>query len=337
MRMKIAKGVGLATLLALALGTGSALAETKLVLSSWAPSKHPLVAHAIKPWAKQVKKVTEGRVSIRVLAKPLGPPPAHYDMAVDNVADITYGLHSFTKDDRFLRSRIGQFSYLGDSAQSVSKAYWQVYSGELEAQKEHKGVKLLSLFTHGPGLLLTSKNQVTDKTHLAGLKVRTPGGYIADLAKGLGVTTQFMSSVEVYEKLSRGVIDGVTMPANSFYSHRLAQHAKYAMRMPGGFYNTSWFLVMNQAKWDSISKKDQEAIMYISGEAFAELAGKVWDKADQKGLDFARQENVSFYDISDELLGEVQTLSSRLEEQWIKAIAKDGYDGRAALGALRGQ
>ena len=53
---------------------------------------------------------------VRVLAKPLGAPPAHYDMAKEGVADITYGLHSFTKDDRFLRSRIGQFSFLGDDA-----------------------------------------------------------------------------------------------------------------------------------------------------------------------------------------------------------------------------
>ena len=80
-----------------------AFAATELVLSSWLPPRHQLVVGAIKPWAKQVEEVTEGRVKIRVLAKPLGAPPAHYDMARDGVADITYGLHSFINDGRFLR------------------------------------------------------------------------------------------------------------------------------------------------------------------------------------------------------------------------------------------
>ena len=123
---------------------GSARAETNLVMSSWLPPLHPVVTKVMTPWAKDVAKVTEGRVTVRVLSKPLGPPPAHFDMAADGVADVTYGLHSFTKDDRFLRSRIGQFSFIGDNATGASKAYWEVYSGQLEAQKEHAGVKLLA-------------------------------------------------------------------------------------------------------------------------------------------------------------------------------------------------
>jgi TRAP-type mannitol/chloroaromatic compound transport system substrate-binding protein len=72
-----------------------------LVLSSWLPPRHPIVVDAIKPWAKEIEQATEGRVRIRVLVKPLGSPPSHFDMARDGVADITYGLHSFTQDDRF--------------------------------------------------------------------------------------------------------------------------------------------------------------------------------------------------------------------------------------------
>lgn len=318
-----------------ALGCGAAMAETKLVLSSWLPPKHPLVVGAIKPWAKQIKEATEGRVTVRVLAKPLGAPPAHFDMAVENIADITYGLHSFTKDDRFLRSRIGQFTGLGDSAESVSTAYWDVYANQLGAQKEHEGVKLLGLFSHGPGMLFTTKTEAKTKDDLQGLKIRTPGGHIADLASGLGITTQFMSSGEVYEKLSRGVIDGGTMAQDALYAFKLAKHAKFAMRVPGGLYNTSWFLVMNKAKWDSIDKKDQEAILAVSGASFAALAGKAWDAADKKGADYADKQNMTTYTVSDTLLGDIKSLSSDLEKKWADAVSKDGYDGLAALQAIR--
>ena len=62
----------------------------ELVMSSWLPPKHPVVAGIMQPWAKAVADATEGRVTVRMLPKPLGPPPAHYDLAFDGVADITY-------------------------------------------------------------------------------------------------------------------------------------------------------------------------------------------------------------------------------------------------------
>ncbi|MCC2112466.1 MAG: ABC transporter substrate-binding protein, partial [Hyphomicrobiales bacterium] len=150
-----------------------AIADTELVFSSWLPPKHPIVVNAMKPWAEEIEKVTEGRVKVRMLAKPLGAPPAAFDLAADGVADITYGLHSFTKDDRFSRSRIGQFSFIGDDAVAGSKAFWNVYAGMLDAQAEHKGVKLLGLFVHGPGILHNNVRKIEKPADLEGLKIRT--------------------------------------------------------------------------------------------------------------------------------------------------------------------
>ncbi|MCT4655163.1 MAG: TRAP transporter substrate-binding protein [Cohaesibacter sp.] len=321
----------------LALQASTALAETKLVMSSWLPPKHPIVADVMKPWAKEVGKVTEGRVKVRVLAKPLGPPPAHFDMAADGVADLTYGLHSFTKDDRFLRSRIGQFSFLGDNATSTSKAYWNVYGGDLKAQDEHKGVKLLGLFVHGPGLFHNNQREISKLEDFKGLKIRTPGGYIADLAGDLGITTQFMGPGQVFEKLSRGVIDGVTFPVEALKAFKLTKHLSHSMRIPGGIYNTSWFLVMNDKKWASISDADKKAILAISGEAFAERAGKVWDAADAKGADFVGKSDIKVSDAPEAVVSSIKDLAAGYEAKWAEAVKAQGFDGMAALGAIRAQ
>jgi len=311
------------------------LAATELVLSSWLPPRHPIVAKAIKPWAKQVEQVTEGRVKVRVLAKALGSPPAHYDMAVDGVADITYGLHSFTKDDRFLRSRIGQFSFIGNNATDASVAYWRVYSGMLDAQKEHAGVKLLSLFVHGPGMFHNNKRKIEKPEDFKGLKIRTPGGYIAGLAQDLGITTQFMGPGQVFEKLSRGVIDGVTFPMEAPKAFKLGKYLKYSMRVPGGIYNTSWFLVMNSAKWDSISPADQKAIMSISGESFARFVGGVWDASDKAGVEYLKKSGIEVYDANADVLGAIKTIAAKREGEWAAAVKATGYDGTAALAKLR--
>ncbi len=317
------------------LTASAAFADTTLALSSWLPPRHPIVANAIKPWAKEVAEVTEGRVKVRVLAKALGAPPAHYDMARDGIADITYGLHSFTTDNRFVRSRIGQFSFLGDDAVTGSKAFWDVYSGTLDAQAEHEGVKLLGLFVHGPGVLHNNVREVQTLADFDGLKIRVPGGYISDLMSDLGAETLFMSSGEVFEKLSRGVIDGVTFPLEALTAFKLTNDVRYTMRVPGGLYNTTWFLVMNDDAWEGISEADRAAIEAISGDAFAERVGAAWNTADESALVKIDEAGIQMKDAPAELLEEIKSVAAAHEAAWAEAIAADGFDGAAALAELR--
>src|SRR5690606_31215659 len=243
----------------LILSSAPLMAE-ELIMSSWLPPKHPIVVNAFEPWAKEVEKVTEGRVTVRIMGKPLGSPPAHFDMARDGIADITYGLHSFTEDDRFKRARLGQFSFLGDDAIANSKAYWTIYGGKLDAAGEHKGTHLLGLFMHGPGLLHNNKRKIDKPDDMAGLKLRVPGGYVGDLVSALKATPLFMSSPEVYEKLSRGVIEGSPFTYEAKTTFNLVHYIKYSMTVSGVIYNTSRFFDINEAKWNCLSEKDSAAI-----------------------------------------------------------------------------
>ncbi|MGC1505382.1 MAG: TRAP transporter substrate-binding protein [Sulfitobacter sp.] len=337
MTNKIGKTLAGALVAASFLTSSAAFADTTLALSSWLPPRHPIVANAIKPWADEVSEVTEGRVTVRVLAKPMGAPPAHYDMAADGIADITYGLHSFTTDDRFERSRIGQFSFLGDDAASGSTAFWNVYSGALDAQAEHEGVKLLGLFVHGPGVLHNSVRQINTGADIAGLKIRVPGGYISDLMSDLGAETLFMSSGEVFEKLSRGVIDGVTFTYEALTAFKLTDDIKYTMRVPGGLYNTTWFLVMNEGSWNGISEEDRAAIEAISGTAFAQRVGAAWNAADEAALVAINDAGIQTTDAPVELLETIKSAAAVHEKAWTVAVAEDGFDGAAALTELRAQ
>lgn len=314
---------------------GPAAADVTLALSSWLPPAHPIVVNAVVPWAREVGEVTDGRVQVRVLAKPLGAPPAHFDMAAEGVADITYGLHSFTQDDRFERSRIGQFSFIGDDAVEASTAFWTVYTKELDAQAEHEGVKLLGLFVHGPGVLWNNVRRIEAPEDLDGLKIRTPGGYIADLMGDLGATTLFMSSGEVFEKLSRGVIDGVTFTYEALTAFNLTEDLEYGMTAPGGLYNTTWFLVMNEDAWAEIEQKDRDAIMDISGEAFAERVGEAWNAADAAAMDALREAGIEIHPASDAMLQAIREAAATYEARWADMIADQGYDGEAALQSLR--
>lgn len=331
--LTLGRGLGIATVV---VGFAANVASAdELVMSAWLPPQHPLMTGAILPWAESVEEATEGRVTVRVLPRPLGPPPAHYDLAADGVADITYGLHSFSQDDRFLRSRIGEFSFLGDSGEATSVAYWNTYNDTLDAPAEHEGTKLLSLFVHGPGIFHNNQRRVETVEDFAGLKIRVPGGYIADLSSDLGITTQFMGPGQVYEKLSTGVIDGATFPMEALTAFNLKDHLTHSMTLPGGMYNTSWFLVMNEDRWDDISDDDKAAIEAVSGEAFARLAGSVWDGADAAAAEVVATTDIEVYAAPDDLVTAIQGYAATHEATWADAVAETGFDGVAALAELR--
>ena len=73
-------------------------------------------------------------------------------------------------------------------------------------------------------------------------------------------------------------------PAESIISFKLGSVIKYATLFPGGFYSSAFGFFMNEDKWNKLSKEDQDAIMSVSGEALARLAGKAWDEADAAGI-----------------------------------------------------
>ncbi len=322
-------------LLAAAPLTTAVGAET-LNLSSWLPPTHPVVVNAIKPWADQVHKATNGNVRIRILAKPLGSPLVHFDIAKDGIADITYGLQSYTKGTRFVLSNVAQFPFLGDSAEALSAAYWQVAEETPEIFAEHEGTHVLSLFTHGPGIIYNrTENKIESAADMKGLKIRVPGGVANDVVAALGAEQMLVSPSEIYESMSRGVIDGLTMPAETLVSYKFIDTVNNITKVPGGLYNTTWFLVMNQGRWDSLSEEDQQAIMSVSGEAFARLQGKAWDAADEGGWKAIEEAGIPVTVADDAFMQEISAAAAPIEAKWAEAVKERGVDAKAMLESLR--
>lgn len=307
-----------------------------LSFSSWLPPRHPIVENAYRPWIEQVRQATEGRVTVRLLAQPLGGPPAHFDLVRDGVADLGYSLHSFIPGDRFVVQRATEFSFLGDDAEALSVAYWRAFEKTLRKADEHRGVHVLGLYNHGPGNIHTRPRQVMQPGDLSGLRFRVPGGHASDLIQALGGVPVQAPAGQIFEMLSRGVVDGVTITYEAITSFRLTEHVRFTTTMPGGIYNTSWFFVMNQAKWDALAPRDREAISAVSGEAFARLIGKAWNEADRVAIEQMRAAGIAIAQGSEALVRAVKQASDALEARWIEAARGRGVDGAAVLAEIRG-
>ena len=327
--------LSLFTGLTLSVSSSFALAETTtLTLSSWLPPTHPIMANMIQPWIDNVKEATEGRVEIKVLAKGLGHPKVHYDLARDGTADVTYGVHGYTPG-RFLATKAAEFPFLGDSAEAISVAYWKVHEQYLAEANEHEGVKLLGVFTHGPGHIHTAKKDVKSLADMKDVKYRVGGGVINDVATKLGTTPLLKPAPKSYEILSTGVADGIFFPMESLPSFKITELVPHTTLIPGGLYNTSFFLTMNQDRFDKLSEADRTAIEGVSGEAFAKLAGAAWDAADEKGMAAAKEAGNTIITADEAFIKELSDKTADLEAEWVTAVKEKGIDGEAVMAELR--
>ena len=295
-------------------------AETTLRMASWLPPQHPWVLDIMVPWIEKVKVATEGRVRIELLSAPIGPPPAHFNFAVKGIADITYGVHNYTTG-RFSSTQIAELPFLSNSSEVLSVAWQRIYERELLHLDEHKGTHLLGVFTHGPGQLWFNK-KYESLDNIKGLKVRIGGGIAQSSSKALGLVPLQAPVTKAYELLSGGVADGIQLPSESISFFKLDRIIKQGFIFDGGLYNVSMFLVMNKKKWNKLSQDDQKAINSVSGETLAKMAGKAWDKADDKGIDASLKNGIILKKLSEDDKIIVTQLLTPIIENTLEKISK---------------
>ena len=303
--------------------------------SSWLPPKHPIVANMIIPWAENVSKATDGRVNFKILAKGLGHPKAYFDIVKNGLADTGYTCNNYSPG-RFTLSDGVELPFQGDSAEAMCVSYWRTYEKYFAKAGEYKGNKLLSVFVHGPGQINANKS-IQSIADLKGLKFRVSGGIAAKVAKSLGIVGIQKPASQVYELLSRGVADGVLLPKESIKSFNIIKVVPYTTLVPGGLYNVSFYLVMNQKTFDSFSPADQKAVEKESGEAFAKLAGKAWDEADKIGLAAMKAAGNTVQAASPAFLAEIKNATKDIEADWVARAKAKGVNGKKALKYYRKQ
>jgi TRAP-type C4-dicarboxylate transport system substrate-binding protein len=300
----------------------SANAQVVLTASTWVPTTH-LLSRAQAEWCDDVSKATDGRVRCNILPKPAAPPPATFDAVRDGVIDLSFGVHNYTPG-RFVLTEVAEMPFLGESATAVSIAYQRIYDKHLASLNEHRGLKVLAVFTHGPGRVFSSKVPVTQLSDMQGMKFRTSGGVQVRICQVLQTNCTLKPAPEAYELLSSGVVDGTFWPDESVTAFRTEKLIRHATQISGGLYNVSFAFVMNPATWQKIAKNDQAAIEKLSGEHAARRFGQFWDAEDVKARTLLQQAGVQNHPASAKFLAELKPLLSQVEKQWMEKAKERG-------------
>jgi TRAP-type C4-dicarboxylate transport system substrate-binding protein len=325
--------LALAIVLGSLVSTPAVHAQTTLTMSSWVSPQHHLTSNVVQGWANEVEKATGGRVKFQMLPKHPSAPPGTFDAVREGLVDLSFVTASYTPA-RHILPLMPELPGGGETALANSVAYSRMYWKHFHKVGEYKGVKLLGVFTHGPGQMFT-KRPVAGIGDVQGLKIRTGGGVAEAVAKALGASAFVKPAPESYELLKSGVADGVFFPMESIISFKLDTVLEQATLFPGGMYSSAFGFFMNEDKWNKLPKQDQEAIDKISGEHIARLAGQSWDEADKRGFEALKKSGVKIVNASPEFVAEVRKRSAPIVEDWIKQASAKGVDAAKILAEFR--
>ena len=306
-------------------------AQTTLTMSSWVSPAHHLSSVVLQGFGDEVEKASGGRLKFQMLPKHPAAPPGTFDAVRDGLVDVSYVTASYTPA-RHILPLLAELPGAGDTADVNSVAYSRVHWRSLDKAGEYKGVKLLGVFTHGPGQMFNTKRPIKSLADLQGMKIRTGGGIADAMAKALGASAFVKPAPESYELVSSGIADGVFFPQESILSFKLDTLVKYATLFPGGFYSSAFGFFMNEDKWNKLAKQDQDLLLKFGGEYLARRAGKSWDHVDRLGNEGMKKAGVQIEVPSAALVKDIQTRSRPVIDNWIKEVKeKRNMDGAALL------
>jgi TRAP-type C4-dicarboxylate transport system substrate-binding protein len=303
--------------------------EVDLRLSLWVPPAHPLSV-AAKEWAEDIAKASNGSIKIALFpSEQLGKAFDHYDMARDDIADITY-VNPGYQPGRFPIIAIGQIPFtFGDARKGTAAldAWYRKY-----APTEMKDTHFCFAFIHDPGALHARKKILVPQD-LRGVKVRPAQSTIAELVTRLGGTNVQASAPEAREVLERGVADAITFPWGSLYLFGIDKVVKYHIDEP--LYTTVFTFSMNKDKYEALTPAQKKVMDdHCSTEWAVKLAGP-WGDFEAAGRDRMKADpSHDVYKLSADQVQAWRDTVEPLKASWAAAVKRAGADPDAALAEL---
>lgn len=293
--------------------------------SSYFPAGHR-GSQLLEQWCREVEKRTNGRVKITFYpGGTLTPASQTFDSVQNGIADIGHISPGYTRG-RFPLSEVIELPLGPKNAYWASKMAYEYY--KKFKPKELDSVKVLYMYTHGPGILHTRKpvNKLED---LKGMKIRTQGTF-QKIIIALGGTPVAMPMTDAYDSLQKGVADGLTSPYEALDGWRLAEVTKYSIEDWGASYPGAFFEVMNKDKWNSLPPDIQKIIEQIN-EEWVDKAGKVYDEIDTLGKQVAEKRGNKIISLSKAENDRWAKLMQPIFKGYVDEMKKKGLPGDQAL------
>ena len=320
---------------ALAMTTTAAVSqEVTLRLHQFLPAQANVPRLVLDVWADNVERDSEGRIRVERFGSMAlgGTPPELMDQAMDGIADIIWTVNGYTPG-RFPRVEVFELPFFVADARAASSALWQMY--EEHMRDEFEGVHMLAKWVHGPGLFHTAR-PVRVPADLQGMRIRGGSRGVNDLLGLVGAEAVGLPVTGVAEALSRGVIEGTTIPWEVTTALRVSELVDNHTEFDGaGLYTLTFSFAMNQDAYDALPDDLKEVIDRNSGHDFSVFAGGTQADADLPAREIAVERNNNIFTVTEAEAAQWDELVRPLYDSWVADMEGRGIDGQALIDQAR--
>ena len=331
---RLAPAILVAAAFALAAAPGAPAAAEELKLAHFMSPKHPMHEHMLAPMAEALKQVSGGKLTIRIYpAGELGKGPVEqFKRAETGVADIAFGLMGYTSA-QFPGALLVELPGVAKSPAEATEMLWRAYPAHIGA--EFKGTKVLALWANDTAVVITRRQPIKSLADAKGLKIRAPSSVAAEFIRAWGATPVNIPVDGVYQAMDTGVVDGVYIGASGIRSFRLHEVGGHLTAgLPASI--ASFFLVMNEAKWNALSAEQKGWIEQVSGKALSLKAAEAYRRDGEAGLKlFAEKKPV--HTLAGAEAAAFQAAAEAVVKAEIAKLEAKGVPAARILAAMRGQ
>jgi len=301
-----------------------------LSYSNFFPPTH-IQSKLAEAWCAEVEKRTNGAVKVDYYpGGTLTKAPAAYDGVVEGLSDVGMSALAYSRGRFPVMAAVDLPMGYTSGVQATGVAngvYAKFHPAELS------DTKVMYFHAHGPGLLHTKGVEVRKLEDMQGLKLRATGNS-AKVVKALGGTPVAQSMPDAYQAIQKGVVQGGMYPLETNEGWKMAEVVDHCTETFSVAYTTTFFVVMNKAKWESLPAEAKAAIESINAEWGAKH-GQAWDDSDVSGKAFLKAKGGDFIALSDEEAARWKAAAAPIIDDYVADSEGKGLPGKAVVDYIR--
>lgn len=295
---KTARLLALSSALVISLAA-NAWSETTLRLNSQWPST--TAGSKVDQWfADEIKERTNGEVTIQIFwSEALGKANENLSLMQSGAIEMGAMSAGYFPTQLPLHAAPNSIPMAMETVEQASelmKRFMDEVPG-FAKEAEENGVRAL-FFHHLNPYLLVSKEPITSVEEMQGKRMRTWGTDMPRMVQAVDGVPVTLSLPEIYEGLSRGVVDTAPFSVDLVDNYKIYEVAKNVSEITL-WLGPSWGVWISEQAWDRLSPEHQDIFIAVAEEArLRDL--EATKKAEEAAREALAERGVQFHEFPDE-------------------------------------
>ena len=315
MRLGVA---GAAALIAAGLGGAAQAEETSLIFAAATPAPAEVNLEFMKPWAEHVN--AEGKGVLRIDYREglaLANTVNAYDRVLSDAVQISFMLPAYVAG-KFPRSQVVTLPFVApENGEEGSVALWRLYAdGTLAAEYGEIRPLMIAQISYGS---IHMARPLASPVALGGLKLLVTSRTLSDTIGRLGAAPLSLPIDQLYESLSRHLVDGAVVGWPTFQPFKMIEITNY--HIDKGLGSSVGVIFMAKAKYDALPPAARRILDRNSGEAASRAYGRFWDAMAERARNLIkRTPGQHLVPLDAAQTAEWRTKSAPVIADWVKSV-----------------